>query len=173
MKNKKILDVCCGGRMFWFNKKHPNALFLDKRRMKKQIIWQKGNQKREFEIIPDMVMDFRDLKLPDNSFSLVVFDPPHCIKRNGKTGWMNKKYGSLDCNSWQEDLRMGFGECFRVLKPDGILIFKWSTVEIPLSKILKLTQIQPLFGHKSGKKQKTHWLCFMKIENNYKPKTSA
>jgi hypothetical protein len=27
-----------------------------------------------------VVMDFRDLKLPDNQFSLAVFDPPHIIK---------------------------------------------------------------------------------------------
>jgi DNA segregation ATPase FtsK/SpoIIIE-like protein len=26
---KTILDVCCGSRMFWFNKKHPDALYLD------------------------------------------------------------------------------------------------------------------------------------------------
>ena len=24
---KKILDACCGGRMFWFDKKHPNVLY--------------------------------------------------------------------------------------------------------------------------------------------------
>ena len=30
------------------------------------------------------------------------------------------------------------------------------------SEILKLTKYEPLFGHKSGKLNKTHWLCFMK-----------
>lgn len=28
---KKILDACCGSRMFWFDKKNPNVLFMDKR----------------------------------------------------------------------------------------------------------------------------------------------
>ena len=28
---KKILDVCCSGRAFWFDKHHPNALYVDKR----------------------------------------------------------------------------------------------------------------------------------------------
>ena len=32
-QQKIILDVCCGGRMFWFDKKNPNALYLDNRIM--------------------------------------------------------------------------------------------------------------------------------------------
>ena len=27
-----ILDACCGGRMFHFNKDHPNILYVDRRR---------------------------------------------------------------------------------------------------------------------------------------------
>ena len=27
--NKEILDVCCGGRMFWFDKHNPDVLFSD------------------------------------------------------------------------------------------------------------------------------------------------
>lgn len=164
LKNKKILDACCGGRTFWFNKKHTRALYIDNRRLKKSVIWQRGNEKREFEVSPDIIMDFRNLKLPSNHFSLVVFDPPHLMKRNGKTGWMNKKYSSLNRETWQDDIRAGFAECFRVLKVDGVLIFKWSEIEIPLGKILKLTTAKPLFGHRSGKNQKTHWVAFMKTQ---------
>jgi len=29
---KKILDACCGGRMCWINKMHPNALYVDIRK---------------------------------------------------------------------------------------------------------------------------------------------
>jgi len=32
---KIILDACCGGRMFWFDKKNPNTLFVDNRIAKK------------------------------------------------------------------------------------------------------------------------------------------
>jgi hypothetical protein len=60
-------------------------------------------------------MDFRQLDLPDQSFSLVVFDPPHST-RAGQSGWIAFKYGSLDKNTWREDLRKGFSECLRVLK---------------------------------------------------------
>jgi SAM-dependent methyltransferase len=165
MNNKRILDVCCGGRMFWFDKQNPNVLFVDNRVMDKKIMWTgKGKYEgkvRYFEVKPDKVMDFRHLDLPDNSFSLVVFDPPHLIEKNSD-GYQKIKYGVLSPETWKDDLRKGFTECFRVLKQNGVLIFKWNDFSQPVSEILKLTDVKPLFGHKSGKQQKTHWICFMK-----------
>lgn len=38
-KQKRILDVCCGGRMFWFDKNNPDVLFVDNREMVEEIIW--------------------------------------------------------------------------------------------------------------------------------------
>ncbi len=163
MNRKTILYVCCGGRMFWFDKKNPETLFVDNRRMARQVIWCGKEEERSFEVEPDAVMDFRNLDLPTSSFSLVIFDPPHLAKRNGKEGWMHKKYGSLNPDTWQDDIAKGFAECFRVLKKNGILIFKWSESEIPLTKILNLTPYKPLFGHPSGKSAKTHWVAFMKV----------
>lgn len=32
MKDKIILDACCGPRMMWFNKHHPSAIYMDIRR---------------------------------------------------------------------------------------------------------------------------------------------
>ncbi len=52
----------------------------------------------------------------------------------------------------------------RVLKPHGTLVFKWSEVEIPLKKVLEAIGTEPLFGHRSGKNMNTHWMCFMKFE---------
>lgn len=62
-----------------------------------------------------------------------VFDPPH-LKYAGKTGWMAKKYGRLD-EHWPEMLHDGFQECMRVLKEDGVLIFKWAETDIPAQKV--------------------------------------
>ena len=31
MKDKKVLDVCCGPKGMWFDKKDERALFLDRR----------------------------------------------------------------------------------------------------------------------------------------------
>lgn len=158
--NKKILDVCCGGRMFWFNKKHPNVLYVDRRVVTLTSVG-KGRNARMFECKPDQVMDFRKLDLPSNKFLLVVFDPPHFTSL-GKNSYMAQKYGTLDKETWQHDLRAGFAESFRVLKKGGFLIFKWNEHDIKLSQVLALTPIKPLFGHPSGKQQKTHWVCFMK-----------
>ena len=95
----------------------------------------------------------------DNSFYLVVFDPPH-LKTGGDKSWLIQKYGRLN-KDWPEDLKQGFNECMRVLKPNGTLIFKWNEEQIKLSEVLKCFSQQPLFGNKRAK---THWLVFMKLE---------
>ncbi len=156
---KLILDICCGGRMFWFDKNNPNVLFNDIRKEKHRLC-----DGRFFEIKPDIIMDFRNLQLCDNIFNLVVFDPPHLLKL-GSSSWMAKKYGKLNKN-WQEDIKQGFKECWRVLKVNGVLIFKWSEVGISLKEILKLFDKKPLFGHKTRQKNQCIWLCFMKFKED-------
>lgn len=168
-ENAKILDVCCGGKMFWFDKNNPNVIFNDIRSIDNEIIW-KGKGRREgqkayLNIKPDTMMDFRNLDFLDNSFNLVIFDPPHIIE-NTDGGWQKKKYGRLSPETWEKDIRKGFSECFRVLKPYGILIFKWCEIRKTVSEVIKLTPVKPLIGHKSGKQQKTHWVCFMKLTDN-------
>ena len=158
MINKKILDVTCGSRTIWFNKAHPAALYCDKRNEVHSGLWK--NSKRKNEINPDVVCDFTDLPFEDASFSLVVFDPPHLTGAK-ETAWLVKKYGLLDDN-WPKMLHDGFCECMRVLKPDGVLVFKWSEHDIPAQKVWHAIGQKPLFGHHSGKKSKTFWGCFMK-----------
>lgn len=146
--------------MFWFDKEQPDTLFVDNRPAE-TFTTGLGIHKRTRRIRPDQIMDFRSLDLPDNQFYLVVFDPPHLSKLGDKS-FTAKTYGKLGEN-WRDDITKGFSECFRVLKPNGTLIFKWCEFEIPLKEVLKLTDHKPLFGHRSGKQQKTHWLCFMKL----------
>lgn len=152
---EKILDVCCGSKMFWFNKENENVFFGDIREESHTLC-----DGRSLEIKPDANIDFTDLPSNNESFNLVVFDPPHLLKL-GKNSWMAKKYGVLN-NTWENDIKAGFSECFRVLKPDGILIFKWNECQILTSQILALTDVNPLFGHISGKRANTHWITFMK-----------
>lgn len=160
---KKILDVTCGSKTIWFNKQHPNAIYCDKRRETFTGIWTSTNKDSERKCIvdPDIVCDFTNLPFDDNTFSLVVFDPPHLLKL-GETAWMVKKYGKLD-DTWPQMIHDGFAECMRVLKPDGVLIFKWSEYDIPAEKVWKAIGQKPLFGHHSGKKSNTFWGCFMKL----------
>lgn len=161
----KILDPCCGSRMFWFDKANPNVVFGD---IREETITVTDRSHREdgtrtLTVAPDQVMDFRALPFPDGRFRLVVFDPPH-LRRAGVGGWLRAKYGSLDPMTWRDDLRAGFAECFRVLADDGVLIFKWAETQIRVAEILELTTHKPLFGHPSGKRAATHWICFMKEE---------
>jgi SAM-dependent methyltransferase len=160
---KDILDMCCGTKSFWFNKEHPDVLFIDRRREKHTL-----SDGREIEINPDKIEDFRKLSFKDNTFRLVIFDPPH-LKSPGKNSWILKKYGKLDPKTWREDIRQGFKEAFRVLEPGGFLVFKWNETEIKLSEILSLTEVSPLLGHRSGKTQRTHWILFKKPSKKSKP----
>ena len=156
-ENAKILDVCCGGRMFYFNKNDERVLFCDNRKFETTLC-----DGRKFEVSPDVVCDFTALPFDDNTYQIVVFDPPHLETLN-ETAYMAIKYGRLE-GDWRAMLRKGFAECFRVLKPNGTLIFKWNETDIKVSEVLALTDKKPIFGHISGKRSNTHWICFIKEE---------
>lgn len=153
-----ILDPCCGSRMFYFDKHNPLVTFGDFREERHTLC-----DGRKLKIEPDMKMDFRNLPFPNDSFHLVIFDPPH-LKNIGNKAYMALKYGRLSPNEWQKDLKQGFQECFRVLKQNGTLVFKWNESQIPLKNILELTDQKPVIGHKSGRQSKTHWVLFFKEE---------
>lgn len=156
-----ILDACCGSRAFWFNRTDSRAIFVDIRKESFELKdVSSGRRFRTLHIVPDVIADFTAQPFQDNTFALVVFDPPHLLY-GGETGWMVKKYGKLR-GDWVKMLREGFKECFRVLRPAGALIFKWAETDIPLSHILTLTNEKPLFGHRTGKQAKTHWVSFIK-----------
>lgn len=148
----RILDVCCGSKMFWFDKENPSVTFMDIRECDDILC-----DGRKLSIHPDIIGDFRNIPFDNNSFDLVVFDPPHLLKA-GENSWLAKKYGILD-ETWSKDLSQGFYECMRVLKPNGTLIFKWNEEQIKLKDVLSCFYQKPLFGNK---RSKTHWLVFIK-----------
>ncbi|EAA4605658.1 TPA: class I SAM-dependent methyltransferase [Salmonella enterica] len=151
-----ILDMCCGSRMFWLDKNDSRALFSDIRAEEHTLC-----DGRRLVIRPDLIADFRALPFADASFPVVVFDPPH-LERVGDNAWMGKKYGRLNKDTWRSDLQAGFKEAFRVLRPQGVLIFKWNETQIPVSQILALTDVKPIIGQRTGKSDKTHWIIFIK-----------
>lgn len=157
--SKEILDACCGGKMFWYDKDNENTMFMDIREVDDMTLC----DGRTFRVIPNIVADFRNMPFESNKFRLVIFDPPH-LKQVGKDSYMALKYGKLDADGWQDDLRLGFAECWRVLKPGGTLIFKWSESQIPKSEVAKLYPAEPVIGNR---RDKTHWIVF------YKPETEV
>lgn len=152
---RMVLDPASGGRMMYFDKSDPRVLFGDVR----DESWELCDGRR-FGVHPDMMMDYRHLPFADGSFRLVVFDPPH-MKHGGDRSYMVIKYGRLP-KDWRESMTAGFRECFRVLKPEGVLIFKWNETQIHLSEILSCTPHKPLFGNRQPKQTGTHWVVWIK-----------
>ncbi|WP_232478311.1 class I SAM-dependent methyltransferase [Xanthomonas citri] len=148
--------------MFWFDRNAQGVLFGDIRSEGHVLC-----DGRALSIKPDVVMDFRDMPFEDGRFQLVVFDPPH-LRKAGPQSWLRAKYGVLT-DDWRDDLTRGFAECFRVLRPGGVLIFKWNEIQIKTKEILALTPHKPLFGHPSGKRADTHWMTFLKVDHESLP----
>ena len=155
---KSILDATAGNRFMWFKKNNKYVVFVDKRVEKKGYDDFRPNR----EIKPNIKADFRELPFSDNLFYLVIFDPPHIISKNSDFRYA-RAYGVLHPETWREDIKKGFDECWRVLKPYGVLIFKWSEVSIQRKELLKIIGRSPLFGHTIHNKNKTHWFVFMKF----------
>lgn len=163
---KLILDACCGGRMMWYQKNNPDTLYVDNRRFAEKL-----SNRQNFNVDPDQIVDYRSMPFKDESFYLVAFDPPHFFSQKD-TGWLAKKYGKLDKETWREDLAAGFSECWRVLKVNGTLVVKWSVEKnsksrsIPVGEIIKVFGREPLFGTRPGSQHGTYWLVFMKTERD-------
>lgn len=156
--------------MMWFNKHHPNTLYIDNRTEMKGFIDNGQNR----EIKPDMIMDFTKLDFPDKSFKLIVMDPPHLKAKEGASCITKCRlvatYGYLKAETWQGDIKKGLSECWRCLEDYGILIFKWNDHDIRLKHLIPLFPSEPLFAQKTSTKyykekerSTTHWFCFMKI----------
>lgn len=94
----------------------------------------------------DVRGDFTKLPFRSDSLVTLLFDPPHTIdSRNTLLGTMGEKGGfgphigafKYGCYRSLKELRSslyeGAQEAYRVLKPGGTLIFKWSNSEKPYS----------------------------------------
>ena len=151
-----ILDPASGSRMFYFDKSDDRVLFGDIRSEQHMLC-----DGRALDVNPDALMDFRALPFESDTFQVVIFDPPH-LARAGTKGWQAKKYGVLDRSTWRDDLTAGFSECFRVLKPGGVLIFKWNETQIPRLPDPRANPSAAPRRTPVGKQMNTHWITFIK-----------
>jgi len=90
--------------------------------------------------------DWSFIPYEDNYFDMVLFDPPHIILREQNLGASGKlyrnlaeKYGHYETSIEAKiAITKAFDEIMRVLKPNGICIFKWCNIRMALSTIEKL-----------------------------------
>jgi hypothetical protein len=158
----RVLDMTAGGRMMWRNKHNPLATFVDRRR-ETLTFMDRGNE-RKIEINPDVMADWSEkggLPFDDEKFDQVIFDPPHLL-RAGENSWLRKKYGTLNKDTWQHDLRNGFCEAQRVLKTGHTLLFKWNSDQIELCKVLDLIPNE-LVVTVQNRHGKTTIILFLKV----------
>jgi ubiquinone/menaquinone biosynthesis C-methylase UbiE len=151
----QILDACCGSRMFWFDKENKNAIYMDNRILNTTLC-----DGRKLVVNPDIVADFKSIPFDDETFYLVIFDPPHLLHA-GNTSYLKAKYGTLE-PTWKDDIKQGLAECWRVLKENGTLIFKWNEEQVLFSDVKGLLPSEPIIGQRRGK---TIWLVFFKSES--------
>lgn len=118
----KILDLTAGNRAVWFNKKHPDALYVDIRP----------------EVGPDVVVDIRkDLReWVGIGYDLVVFDPPHM--NCGPNSNFSKTYGYHTTPEILDLLLKASVEAYSVTRPGALMALKWNNHDISLRRV---------FGH--------------------------
>ncbi len=161
----RILDATASTRSIWYQKNHPFITFMDRRHGK--YYSQTGNCKtdnvRVCNIFPNIIARWQNTPFKNNSFDMVVFDPPHLFtEQNKKHPAMATPYGIFYKENWKKDLADGIIELFRVLKPNGIFILKWCEVDKSVDEIINLIPYNPLFGTRTGQSNNTHWICFIK-----------
>lgn len=168
----KILDATCGFRGIWYQKNHPFVTFMDKRKENASFDNPSTlSRRRTYKINPEVVSEWKDAPFPDNHFDIIVFDPPHLIKKKGtKVSNMMKAYGYLEEATWRQDLQIGIKKLFNILKPKGIFILKWCENSAKIEEVFKLCPYSPLFGSNTKSKGKTEnfWVLFLKYDINSK-----
>ena len=130
-----MVDLCCGGRHWLYNKDPDDLLCMDIRSIEKGAIALQPN----WNVTPDIIGDYTDMKglFEDSSFRYAFWDIPHAINLKGIMGM---KYGELG-ETWKEDLAKGFKEIHRILEDRGALILKFADVSISFRDLLNALDI--------------------------------
>jgi len=147
----RILDATAGNRAIWHDKMNPSAVFIDVRAEGHPL---------------NLTMDARHTTFPDSHFDLVVFDPPHMAC--GPQSVMAARYGRYLTDDIRLLVPQAFREFHRILRPDGLVAFKWNDHDTKLDAILKHVEgFERLFGHSVSVRTKhssqTFWVMLRRV----------
>lgn len=161
----RILDATAGNRGIWFDKNYPDATFIDVRAKGETSELHQENQ----------VADCRHTPFRAGTFDLVVFDPPHMAI--GPNAEMAKRYGSFSSAYIRELCAAAFVEFYRVLRPDGLVAFKWNDHDTPLSRVLPISGFDALVGVRVARrmhhKSETSWVLLRRRATNDQARLEA
>ena len=62
----EILDVCCGSRMFWFDKSNKSTVYMDNREFEEILC-----DGRKLKVNPNVIGDFKKIPYPQISFGCI------------------------------------------------------------------------------------------------------
>jgi len=156
----RILDCSAGHRAIWFNRLHPEAVYVDIRE----------------ETSPSVVADTKALPFREGVFEMVVWDPPHVV--NGPESRMAEYYGAQRAEDIRRMIKGTAVELYRVTTENAVLALKWNDHDVRLERILKLMEgWSPLFGHRVASRMKhrssTYWVMLKKRAPGYSSKQLA
>ena len=168
----KILDATAGSRGIWYQKDLPFVTWMDKREGT-FVHYVSPKRKRYYNVKPDLVATWDNMPFEKETFDMVVFDPPHLVKKPSKTkSRMEIQYSYLDKDTWRGTLQTAFKELFKVLKPNGFLVLKWCENNIRIMDIIKLSPYPPMFANMSlehnGSERNSYMVVFSKYDVNKK-----
>lgn len=171
-----ILDACCGPK-YWYRGLHEQfsdeeLVFMDTR--EGQFSTHGRRETEEFITIePTKVGSITAIPWPDNTFSLILFDPPH--DKWGPKSFMRAQYGSWTHEDFIINTYHANKEFHRVLKPGGLVYakilehknrprepYKWNR---PAKLVEQFTNFKLLldtaYQSQAGKTRTTHLMLFV------------
>ena len=123
-----ILDVTAGNRHMWPNKNPPYTIFLDR--------------ELNLKVAPDIFASWQNLPFRDDSFSCIIFDPPHgegpyknSIHHDPQEVKRGSWWGYYDRLRWRADFVAAGREFYRVAKR---LCLKWNDARHSVWKLIPL-----------------------------------
>lgn len=167
--NMLILDSTASSRSIWYQKNNPFTVFMDKRKGKEYACSENISKEKHriIRIFPDVQAQWQNIPFKNNSFDMVIWDPPHLFRnKDANLSLMSKRYGVFYNDEWKLIIETSVIELFRVLKTQGIFILKWCEVDKDVNEILKLMPYDPMFGTRTGQRNNTYWICFIKHTKN-------